>query len=550
MEQQVTKLEKLIKQVPIETAERLVFLSVSKGNNRAKVKNIRTARLEDCLEWLRKELKKAKDKQTYIRVDVVKIIEECTYLELMRKLSVVTRNNYFRSGIAFDKKFNTAFLAEELMGNALIKPSANHRVGFNSPELSFDQKNIDSYMKKKYGQTLKNKIAQRKFYVFDTQGYYLENGEWLTLATQQEQAGVRTVDYQTLPPAIDDAITQGAAFLQRQIKDSGQFIYGYYPTYDYKLTGYNSVRHFSSLYALLEAQEYLKQTEELKATEQGLDWGLANLTIQKEDALYIKEKAGSGISVKLGAQALAVLALAKFQVITSNTKYEAAINQLILGMERHFVDEKGETTHILNENLETKKKFNIIYYDGEAVFSILRGYAITKNPQHLELAKKLFDRFVAKNYERYHDHWLSYATNEILLYLKDKKYYEFGLKNAFENLSFIEHRDTAYPTLLELLMAAIKTTDQLKASDDYKKGQFTEFVSKTDFWRLQQVAIKRAVIEIEKGVMHPEMALFMKRPDKIVNGFYTRHDKFRMRIDDQEHFLSGLINFYTYFYTE
>ena len=48
--------------------------------------------------------------------------------------------------------------------------------------------------------------------------------------------------------------------------------------------------------------------------------------------------------------------------------------------------------------------------------------------------------------------------------------------------------------------------------------------------------------------MFPEMAMFMKRPERIVHGFYTRHDKFRMRIDDQEHFLSGLINFFDYFY--
>ncbi|MBO1308637.1 hypothetical protein JZO70_20855 [Enterococcus sp. 669A] len=550
MEQLVTKLERLLKQVPIDTAERHLFLSVSNGSERAMVKNIRAANLNGCIDWLKSELTTAHDKNKYIRVDIVKSIEECTYLEVMRKLSVVARNNFFRRGIAFDKKFNIAFLPEEIMGNALIKPSVNHKVGFNSPELSFDQKNIDGYMTRKYKQSLKNKIAQRKFYVFDTQGFYLEEGSWLTLSVQKDQEGMRGVDYKVLPPYIDVAITQGADFLQRQIQDSGQFIYGYYPTYDYQLTGYNSVRHFSSLYALLEAQEYLKQEKELEESEKGLDWGLENLTLQVEEALYIKEEAPSGTSLKLGAQALAVLALAKFQTITGNDKYEAAINQLILGMERHFVDEKGETTHILDKDLEIKKKFNIIYYDGEAVFSILRGYAITKNEQHLALAKKLFDRFVAKNYERYHDHWLSYATNEILLYLKEQKYYEFGLKNAFENMDFIEHRDTAYPTLMELLMAAIKMTDQLKESDFYKTGQIKNFVSKTDFWRLHQVAIKRAAIEIEKGVMHPEMAMFMKRPDKIVHGFYTRHDKFRMRIDDQEHFLSGLINFYTYFYSE
>ncbi|WP_311933662.1 hypothetical protein [Enterococcus avium] len=245
---------------------------------------------------------------------------------------------------------------------------------------------------------------------------------------------------------------------------------------------------------------------------------------------------------------MAILAMAKFQTITGNDKYQTLITQLIQGIDDRFVNEAGETTHILDEQLETKKKFNIIYYDGEAVFSILRGYAITKDERHLQLAKKLFDRFVEKKYERYHDHWLSYATNEILLYLNDKKYYEFGLKNAFENMNFIEFRDTAYPTLLELVMAAIKMTDKLQETSYFKQGEFTQFVSKIDFWRLRQVAIKRAEIEIEKGVMFPEIAMFMKRPDKIMNGFYTRHDKFRMRIDDQEHFLSGLINFYDYFY--
>ena len=545
---EVEKLEKLLKQVPIDTAERHLFLSVSNGSERAIVKNIRAATLDGCIDWLKNEL--ATVKGTMIRVDIVRTMEECTYLELMRKLAIVPRNNFFRRGISFDKKFNTAFLAEELMGNALLKPSANHKVGFNSPELSFDQKNVDGYMMRKYGESLKNKIAQRKFYVFDTQGFYFEGNNWLTLSILPQQEGMRTTDLHRLPKQVDEAITYGEAFLQRQIQESGQFIYGYYPTYDYHIKGYNSVRHFSSVYALLEAQEYLGLTEELKDSERALDWGLENMTMEHDGALFIQEETASGISLKLGAQGLAILALAKFQTITGNDKYESAINRIIQGIESKFVSPEGETTHILNDQLETKKKFEIIYYDGEAVFSVLRGYAITKNPEHLALAKKLFDRFVAKNYERYHDHWLSYATNEILLYLDEKKYYEFGLKNAFENLHFIERRDTAYPTLLELLMAAIKMTDKVKATDYYKKNEFDRFVTKEDFWRLRQVARKRAEVEIEKGVMYPEMAMFLKRPAKVSRGFYTRHDKFRMRIDDQEHFLSGLIHFYEYFYNE
>nr|WP_242551334.1 hypothetical protein [Enterococcus hulanensis] len=535
-----------MKQVPINTKQKHLFLSISNRKERAKVKNVRGETLNDCLDWLQQELTKAES--PYIRVDAVTHIEEYNYAELMRRLLLVKRNNFFRTGIAFDRKFRTAFLGEEIMGSALIRPSQNHRVGFNNPELSFNMPNLERYVQKKYHSPLRDKLKQKTFYLFRTQGFYYENGSWLKLSTKEEQEGIRESNTGILPKQIDQAIENGEEFLYRQIKDSGQFIYGYYPTYNYELTGYNSVRHFSSVYALLEAQEYLDKKEELKRSEQALDWGVKNLLMEKDGAQYVQEQMRSGISIKLGAQALAILAMAKFQTITGDTKYETIINQLIQGIDDRFVNEEGETTHILNDQLETKKKFNIIYYDGEAVFSILRGYAITKNERHLQLAKKLFDRFVEKKYERYHDHWLSYATNEILLYLDDKKYYEFGLRNAFENLDFIEFRDTAYPTMLELLMAAIKMTDKVKETSYFKQGEFTQFVSKIDFWRLRQVAIKRAEIEIEKGVMFPEMAMFMKYPDRIVHGFYTRHDKFRMRIDDQEHFLSGLINFFVYFY--
>lgn len=542
----IEKLVKQLKYVPIETKQKHLFLSVSNGNERARVKNFRGETLEACIHWMKGELSTVD--APHIRVDVVTHCQEYSYADLMRRLAIVPRNNYFRTGIAFDRKFRTAFLGEELMGSALIRPSKKHRVGFNNPELSINTANLEKYMQRKYQTSLRERLKQRTFYLFTTQGFYFEDGAWIKLSTKPNQEGMRETNHGLLPKQIDHAIAHGEDFLFRQIKDSGQFIYGYYPTYDYSLTGYNSVRHFSSVYALLEAQEYLGKDEELKRSEQALDWGVQNLLLEKDGAHYVKEQARSGISIKLGAQALAILAMAKFQTITGNKKYEPIINQLIQGIDDRFVNDEGETTHILNEELETKKKFNIIYYDGEAVFSILRGYAITQNDRHLALAKKLFDRFVEKQYERYHDHWLSYATNEILLYLNDQKYYEFGLKNAFENLNFIEFRDTAYPTLLELLMAAIKMTDKLQDTSYFTQGAFTTFVSKIDFWRLRQVAVKRAEIEIEKGVMFPEMAMFMKCPKKIVHGFYTRHDKFRMRIDDQEHFLSGLINFYDYFY--
>ncbi|KIO93910.1 hypothetical protein N627_2202 [Levilactobacillus brevis] len=42
--------------------------------------------------------------------------------------------------------------------------------------------------------------------------------------------------------------------------------------------------------------------------------------------------------------------------------------------------------------------------------------------------------------------------------------------------------------------------------------------------------------------------MYFYAPYKFVGGFFARHDHFRTRIDDCEHFLSGLINYYNYTY--
>lgn len=38
------------------------------------------------------------------------------------------------------------------------------------------------------------------------------------------------------------------------------------------------------------------------------------------------------------------------------------------------------------------------------------------------------DQFVANDYQKYHDHWLSYATNEMLKHSQTEEYYRFGIK--------------------------------------------------------------------------------------------------------------------------
>src|SRR5699024_12750328 len=79
----------------------------------------------------------------------------------------------------------------------------------------------------------------------------------------------------------------------------------------------------------------------------------------------------------------------------------------------------------------------IIYYEGEAIFALLRLYALDKESQWLEEVKDSFDYFMKKDYWKYHDHWLSYAANELVTYAPEDAYFEFGLKNCHDRLQFI-----------------------------------------------------------------------------------------------------------------
>jgi hypothetical protein len=244
--------------------------------------------------------------------------------------------------------------------------------------------------------------------------------------------------------------------------------------------------------------------------------------------------------IKLGANAAAILMLTKYQEITKNKKYLEYAEKIANGI-MQMIDKTGKTTHILEyPALSIKEKFRIVYYDGEAALALLRLYQLNNNKVLLDTVKLMFDNFISNSYEKYHDHWLSYCTNELTLVCPEVKYYQFGINNYLNHMDFIKNRKTVYATFLEMMMSAYKMVNRLNIQGHdnlFKSAKFEE---------LKSLIQLRAEFQ-RTGFFYPEVAMYMKNPKSILNSFYVRHDRFRARIDDQEHNLSGYIAYYLHF---
>src|SRR5699024_9976491 len=305
---------------------------------------------------------------------------------------------------------------------------------------------------------------------------------------------------------------------------------------------YNILRHSSSLYAMVEGYEVVKDSHILEAVEKGLSYLIKEAIVYKEDlqekTAFVVDHANNN-EIKLGSNATAILAMTKYMEVTKTDKYLEIAQALARGIIHMKLPNHG-FIHVLSyPSYEIKDLYRIIYYEGEAIFSLLRLYAIDKENQWLEEVKSTFEYFIKNDYWKHHDHWLSYAANELTMYEPEDKYFFFGLKNCHDRLSFIFHRETTYPTFLELTMAAYKMIGNIRK---LKKDYLLEYIDK-EF--LLETIDRRAEYQ-RVGFFYPDLAMYKKYPGLIHNGFFIRHHSFRVRIDDVEHYLSGYCQYLHY----
>lgn len=507
-----------------------LFLSWSDGAERARVVTGVARTPEEAWQAAAAQLPAECSAIRLLRADWVIACDRTDWHSLHERLSL-TKRNYFRLGIALDPQFARAFLETELNANAMLYG------GGSEPCAQLNPGNFTAYARRKYGRVELDLSDAAPVWTFATSGAFAgEDGVVHALEPAGRDGGRRRID-RLGPDRLRALIDAGSLYLADQVKLDGRFDYGWHPCFDRPIGTYNALRHASSVYAMLEAWEVTRTPLLLDAIRRALN-DLTGTLIRSarlpsgEFAAFLVEANGE---VKLGGNAVCLLALVKYCEVMGSDGYRPLLDRLAAGI-LHMQRPDGGFVHVLGyPALELRQQFRTIYYDGEAAFGLMRLYDLTGDSRWLDAVERAFAHFEAAGHARVHDHWLGYAAAALTRHRPEERWFRFALDNVRDHLDFVENRITTFPTLLELMMASERVIHRLRT--DPSLAHLLEGFDLAHFDR----AMHARAHYLLNGHFWPELAMFFANPARIMSSFFIRHHGFRVRIDDVEHYLSGLI---------
>lgn len=506
----------------LQSKDNIVIISICDKENRAIVNSKRGYSINNAYQLLKNEVSSYVKQNNYsaswVKLDIPQNIEEISMDEFNDTISDLAQEYTYRNGIILNFSNTEIILTEAELNSNMI-------IDYDDGKLNLSK--LNKYLKSRGD--LQVRALPTKLKTFTTLSYFCdENNNTYELYNKGANTGRRVQD--NLDTSHIDYILKTASdYLFNMIQDDGKFIYGYNPLKDTENNSYNILRHAGSVWSCIVSFD--GSNDKKSKIDLSLDY--LNNTVRKKDdnTYFIAEVKDS--EIKLGGNALSIIAMCEYTDKFSDSKYIDTIKKLgngILSMQ----NSDGSYIHVLNESdFSLKAEYRTVYYDGEATFALCKLYGVTKDEKYLNAAKKSMDYFIEKDYTQYADHWISYATNEITKYIDDEKYYEFGLKNVGSNINQILEKQYTSHINLEMIVKCNELYNRMIEKDI--NIDYTNYFS---YDKLRELLNERLNFQLN-SYLYPEMAMYLSNPSKYCNTFFIRHSNFRIRIDDIQHSILG-----------
>lgn len=528
---------------------RIILLSFGDNKTSAKVvigEGIGiTEAIENAIKAIQKSFLSQFKTPSLFKLDLVIEVKCLEYFNLKNPLPL-PKTLY---GLAFDKDKKIALTAEELVTHNLV-----NRKGIIS------KKNLVKYLKKRIVSTSLTEKLQinesQTLYQFKTTSLFSDGKSIVTL-----YRGHRIFEENISQESLKEAAILAGQYLTNSVDSYGKFIYSYLPKTDAIVNEYNILRHAGTIYSMLEIYEVQQDFLLLEAAKRAINY-LINAFMHpypndilpggnsNDDRTSLTCLVESGY-LKLGGNALAILALVKYTQVCQDSKYLPIIKSLARWIKAIQKPDGSFQFHKQSYPDGEVSSFNCRFYLGQVIFALARLYQLNRDRTWLDTAEATANYVINVRDGKLSpsqlppDHWLLYGLNELYRCRPHKIYKERSQQIANtiienQNLTSIypDKRGTFNTPPTSNTSTATRSEGLLAAYQlirDYGDRQLARRILK---------ACRIAVAFQLQSQFRAESAMYLPHPQRVIGGFRRSLTNFEIRIDYVQHNISSILSLY------
>ncbi|WP_018922053.1 beta-L-arabinofuranosidase domain-containing protein [Salsuginibacillus kocurii] len=406
-----------------------VLLSVAQPNGRAKVLQAQAATVGEAvalcansyIDKVNSGDISQRAEQT-IKIDIISYVRpvdrEARVMNPQERELLLQKQ---QEGLAIGSELNVAFLPEEVTAYTMLqskKLQIEHVLAALPQRLLANEKELAFQL---------SQAEKLPLYTFRTQAFALHKNE--VKAIENGHLLYKEVDAADLEEAI--RYTNDYYFKQ-VVDEKGKFVYSYLPHKQEVEAKYNILRHAGTTYSMLETYEFTGDEEVWDEADRAFNYLRAQMkTYHENDQVFrvVVEKD----TMKLGGNALAIIALAKYVDLSGN-KADLSLMQDLAKYIEYVQDARGRfVVHKQTYSTGNVINFESHYYPGEAILALVRLYQLDNNERWLNVAERAAAYIIQRRDKDEsvdtiaHDHWFLYALNELYRARPEEMYVRHAL---------------------------------------------------------------------------------------------------------------------------